>query len=344
MRRAGARDARRARTLSRSAAVRETFRRARRGSDGGAANATRATCGTERFRRAPAASRRRPTHPSTRRCAECHACRSPRSSRWAAACSCRKPGTSSSSVTFSTLAARRSRACVSCRRRAATIAPYVARFYESYGRLGASLDTLRFFRRTPADLRAYLAAYDVVHVGGGNTRSMLAVWRHWGFDDVLRDVWRSGDVALRFERRRDLLVRGGIDRLDGGRATSDAVPRFRSREVIVRIMTVKPNGARLSGSRRVRHARAGHRLRRRCSRAFRGRRARRRRSARARTRALIASSATAARPPRSRLMPRRCSRRATSREQDRLKFADTRESDALVERDRRRIEIVDVEA
>jgi len=71
---------------------------------------------------------------------------------------------------------------------------YVARFYESYGRLGAALDTLRFFRRTPADLREFISAFDVVHVGGGNTRSMLAVWRHWEFDAVLREAWQRGTV------------------------------------------------------------------------------------------------------------------------------------------------------
>jgi peptidase E len=71
---------------------------------------------------------------------------------------------------------------------------YIGRFYEAYGRFGASLDVLRFFRRTPADLRDYLFAFDVVHVGGGNTRSMLAVWRHWGFDAVLREAWERGIV------------------------------------------------------------------------------------------------------------------------------------------------------
>lgn len=73
-------------------------------------------------------------------------------------------------------------------------ASYVARFYESYARFGVGLDVLRFFRRAPADLRAYLFAFDVVHVGGGNTRSMLAVWRHWGFEAVLREAWARGIV------------------------------------------------------------------------------------------------------------------------------------------------------
>jgi dipeptidase E len=69
---------------------------------------------------------------------------------------------------------------------------YVSRFFESYSRFGLELEVLRFFRRTPADLRDFLFGFDVVHVGGGNTRSMLAVWRHWGFDAVIREAWERG--------------------------------------------------------------------------------------------------------------------------------------------------------
>jgi peptidase E len=73
-------------------------------------------------------------------------------------------------------------------------AGYVARFYEVYGKLGCEMDTLRFFRRTPDDLRGFVEHFDVLHVGGGNTQSMLAVWRHWDFDVVLREAWERGAV------------------------------------------------------------------------------------------------------------------------------------------------------
>lgn len=71
---------------------------------------------------------------------------------------------------------------------------YIARFYETYAQLGVTASVLRFFRRTPENLREWIAGFDVVHVGGGNTRSMLAVWRHWGFDAVLREAWQRGTV------------------------------------------------------------------------------------------------------------------------------------------------------
>jgi dipeptidase E len=71
---------------------------------------------------------------------------------------------------------------------------YLARFYESYGQLGCRTAHLPFFRRTPLDLRAFIFDFDVVHVGGGNTRSMLAVWRDWDLVEALRDAWSQGIV------------------------------------------------------------------------------------------------------------------------------------------------------
>lgn len=67
-----------------------------------------------------------------------------------------------------------------------------ARFFEAYSRFDVRLATLPFFRRTPADLRAFVSDFDVLHIGGGNTRSMLAVWREWGFVDVVREAYERG--------------------------------------------------------------------------------------------------------------------------------------------------------
>jgi peptidase E len=43
-------------------------------------------------------------------------------------------------------------------------------------------------------LRSYLLAQDVIYVGGGNTKSMLAVWREWGLPELLHEAWESGIV------------------------------------------------------------------------------------------------------------------------------------------------------
>ena len=52
---------------------------------------------------------------------------------------------------------------------------------------------LPLFARTP-DIRDYLLSKDIIFVGGGNTRSMLAVWREWGLDEALREAWQEGVV------------------------------------------------------------------------------------------------------------------------------------------------------
>ena len=69
----------------------------------------------------------------------------------------------------------------------------VARFYTAYSQLKCRPTHLPFFARTP-DVREFLMKQDVIYVGGGNTKSMLAVWREWALPDVLRSAWRAGTV------------------------------------------------------------------------------------------------------------------------------------------------------
>jgi peptidase E len=34
----------------------------------------------------------------------------------------------------------------------------------------------------------------VIYVGGGNTKTLLAVWRDWGVTEILREAWEAGVV------------------------------------------------------------------------------------------------------------------------------------------------------
>ncbi|HCL30515.1 MAG TPA: peptidase E [Candidatus Latescibacteria bacterium] len=53
---------------------------------------------------------------------------------------------------------------------------------------------LRLFDRTVTDLPDFLCDQDLIFVGGGNTLSMLAVWRAHGVDVALRAAWEAGVV------------------------------------------------------------------------------------------------------------------------------------------------------
>jgi dipeptidase E len=69
----------------------------------------------------------------------------------------------------------------------------IVRFHDAFGRLDCRPTHLPFFKRTP-ELRKVLLAQDVIYVGPGNTKSMLAIWRDWGMVEVLREAWERGIV------------------------------------------------------------------------------------------------------------------------------------------------------
>jgi dipeptidase E len=71
---------------------------------------------------------------------------------------------------------------------------YVADFYRAFAALECRPADLGLFDRTVADLRAFVLDQDVVYVGGGNTASLLAVWRAHGLDAVLAEAWAAGVV------------------------------------------------------------------------------------------------------------------------------------------------------
>jgi len=71
---------------------------------------------------------------------------------------------------------------------------YLSSFYAAFLKLGCRPSVLTFFKRTP-ELRSFLLDQDVIYVGGGNTKTLLAVWRDWGVAEILREAWESG-VAL----------------------------------------------------------------------------------------------------------------------------------------------------
>jgi len=70
---------------------------------------------------------------------------------------------------------------------------YIDSFYDAFRKFPCRPTHVPLFARTP-DLKTVLLEQDVIYVGGGNTKSMLAVWREWEVPDVLRRAWESGTV------------------------------------------------------------------------------------------------------------------------------------------------------
>lgn len=70
----------------------------------------------------------------------------------------------------------------------------VERFYRAMAAHRCRVSHLNLFEPHTEDFAGYLGAQDIVYVGGGSTRNMLALWRNWGVDEALRRAWESGVV------------------------------------------------------------------------------------------------------------------------------------------------------
>ena len=62
---------------------------------------------------------------------------------------------------------------------------YIVNFYSAFTRLNCRPTHLSLFGRVP-DVRKLLLGQDIIYVGGGNTRSLLALWRAWELPEALR--------------------------------------------------------------------------------------------------------------------------------------------------------------
>lgn len=70
----------------------------------------------------------------------------------------------------------------------------VAAFLAEMLDAGCRPSVAKLFDRAGQDLRSRLLDQDLIHVGGGNTANMLAVWRTHGVDELLREAWEKGVI------------------------------------------------------------------------------------------------------------------------------------------------------
>ena len=68
---------------------------------------------------------------------------------------------------------------------------YIINFYRCFSKLDCIPDHITFFQRT-LRLDSLINKADIIYVGGGNTKSMLAVWREWKLDILLKKAYLRG--------------------------------------------------------------------------------------------------------------------------------------------------------
>jgi peptidase E len=92
---------------------------------------------------------------------------------------------------------------------------YIVRFYRAFASLDSYADHLSLFQPHTADIEDFILSQDVIYVGGGNTRSMLALWREWKLDKILRRALNNGVILAGISA-------GAICWFDQG--TTDSIP------------------------------------------------------------------------------------------------------------------------
>ena len=168
-----------------------------------------ATCSADTRRRAPSAASSSAPHVA-------HA-RSGRSSRWAAEASRWSRPTRCSTTSCSSLAAREGAAHpVPADRLRATRPRRSTPSRRASPTAPACPSTCRCSACATrgARSREIVLGQDIVYVGGGSMRNLLAIWRAHGLDELLDRGVARGHRARRPERRRDVLVSGRRDALE----------------------------------------------------------------------------------------------------------------------------------
>jgi dipeptidase E len=70
-------------------------------------------------------------------------------------------------------------------------------------------------RETMRKLEDIVFEQDIVYVGGGSMRNLLAVWRAHGLDELLLEAWKSGIVLAGLSAGAMCWFEGGVTRSSG---------------------------------------------------------------------------------------------------------------------------------
>lgn len=71
---------------------------------------------------------------------------------------------------------------------------YISRFYRFFQTQSCTPSHLSLYKPPTRDLESFILEKDIIYVGGGNTKNLLALWKEWGLDLILRKAWEQGII------------------------------------------------------------------------------------------------------------------------------------------------------
>lgn len=71
---------------------------------------------------------------------------------------------------------------------------YIKRFYNCFEKEDCNPTHLSLLKPEVANIEEFLLSQDIIYVGGGNTRNLIALWKEWGLDHILKKAWKNGII------------------------------------------------------------------------------------------------------------------------------------------------------
>ncbi|MEK4385552.1 peptidase E [Solibacillus sp. FSL W7-1464] len=71
---------------------------------------------------------------------------------------------------------------------------YISSFYNFFNTQDCDPSHLSLNNPPSRDLESFILENDIIYVGGGNTKNLLALWKERGLDRILRKAWEEGVI------------------------------------------------------------------------------------------------------------------------------------------------------
>lgn len=71
---------------------------------------------------------------------------------------------------------------------------YTTRFFSNFSSYNCEPFCLSLFRPQIDDIESFLLSMDIIYVGGGSTKNLLAIWKDWDIPRILKKALENGTI------------------------------------------------------------------------------------------------------------------------------------------------------
>ncbi|WP_391119319.1 Type 1 glutamine amidotransferase-like domain-containing protein [Psychrobacillus sp. L3] len=71
---------------------------------------------------------------------------------------------------------------------------YIEKFYNFFQKEECEPAHLSLFKPHTRDIQKFIMEQDILYVGGGNTKNLMALWKEWELDVAIRQAYENGTI------------------------------------------------------------------------------------------------------------------------------------------------------